>query len=209
MSYAAGSRSKIKYADRNRLSKDGRQTSRTLVGARHPAQVRRSWGIRGRLRPSPCTAGGLLVGYRRSAAKLTSVTCVRTRGDQVWRHIARGASVTQASGRRLSWPGGLNTSWLRNPVRLAGTYLDILQGRGSGTGWDMAGEVSAAMAFLKGSANPVIFDVGANHGEWTRGIWQALGTGRYYAYEPQSACQVSLASLQIPSLTIVQSGMSD
>jgi FkbM family methyltransferase len=104
---------------------------------------------------------------------------------------------------------GLNTSWLRNPVRLAGTYLDILQGRGSGTGWDMAGEVSAAMAFLKGSANPVIFDVGANHGEWTRGIWQALGTGRYYAYEPQSACQVSLASLQIPSLTIVQSGMSD
>ena len=65
------------------------------------------------------------------------------------------------------------------------------------------------MAFLKGSANPVIFDVGANHGEWTRGIWQALGTGRYYAYEPQSACQVSLASLQIPSLTIVQSGMSD
>ena len=65
------------------------------------------------------------------------------------------------------------------------------------------------MTFLKGSADPVIFDIGANHGEWTRGIWRALGTGRYYAYEPQSACQASLASLQIPSLTIIQSGMSD
>jgi FkbM family methyltransferase len=103
----------------------------------------------------------------------------------------------------------LNMSRLRNPARLAGIYLDILQGKGSGTGWDMPGEVSAAMTFLRGSTDPVVFDIGANHGEWTRGIWQALGTGRYYAYEPQSACQASLTSLQVPGLTIVQSGMSD
>lgn len=103
----------------------------------------------------------------------------------------------------------VNTRLLRNPVRLAGIYLDIVQGKGSGTGWDMAGEVSAALAFLAGIADPVVMDVGANRGEWTRGIFEALGTGRYFAYEPQSACQDSLRSLRIPDITIVQACLSD
>ena len=68
---------------------------------------------------------------------------------------------------------------MRNTVRLAATYLDILQGKGSGTGWDMAGEIHAALAFVQDIEEPVIFDIGANHGEWTRGVWDALGKGRY------------------------------
>lgn len=103
----------------------------------------------------------------------------------------------------------VNTRPVRNAARLAGIYLDIVQGKGSGTGWDMPGEVSAAITFLKGVAAPVIMDVGANRGEWTKGIYQALGAGRYFAYEPQSACQESLRSLHVPGITIVQTCLSD
>ena len=103
----------------------------------------------------------------------------------------------------------VNSRPLRNPARLAGIYLDILQGRGSGTGWDLAGEVSAAVPFLAGVADPVIFDVGANVGEWTLGMWRACGRGRYFAYEPQDACLPQLKSLPVPNLTVVRSAMSD
>jgi FkbM family methyltransferase len=98
---------------------------------------------------------------------------------------------------------------IRNPIRLSGIYLDILQGKGSGTGWDMSGEVSAALTFLAGITDPVIIDIGANHGDWTRGIWQALGWGQFFAYEPQEACLSSLNDLAIPKLTIVQKAVAD
>ncbi len=102
-----------------------------------------------------------------------------------------------------------NMQRLRNPTRLIAIYLDILQGKGSGTGWDMSGEVSAAMAFLEGVTNPIILDIGANHGEWTRGVWQALGRGQYFAYEPQEACRPRLMDSSVPALTIIQSAVSD
>lgn len=103
----------------------------------------------------------------------------------------------------------INTQALRNPIRLLGIYLDIIQGKGSGTGWDMSGEVTAALSFLKDAPDPVIFDVGANHGDWTRGIWRALHKGHYFAFEPQSGCQESLAASGIPTLTIISSALSD
>jgi FkbM family methyltransferase len=103
----------------------------------------------------------------------------------------------------------VNMPVFRNPTRLIGIYLDILQGKGSGTGWDMSGEVSAAVAFLKDVPDPIIFDIGANNGEWTRGIWQALGRGRYFAYEPQEACLLHLKDSSMPKLTISQSAVSD
>jgi FkbM family methyltransferase len=102
-----------------------------------------------------------------------------------------------------------NMQRTRNPTRLLAIYLDILQGKGSGTGWDMTGEVSAALAFLRDVADPVIVDIGANEGEWTRGIWQELHRGRYYAYEPQQACGARLTNLPVPGLTLIQSAVSD
>ena len=102
-----------------------------------------------------------------------------------------------------------NMRLARNPIRLVGIYLDILQGKGSGTGWDMSGEVSAALTFLSGVTDPVIFDIGANQGDWTRGIWQALNRGQYFAYEPQEACLSSLKDSAMPNLTIVQKAVSD
>lgn len=115
--------------------------------------------------------------------------------------IAKQASPVMASI--------VNTKGLRNPARLAGIYLDIVQGKGSGTGWDMAGEIAAATRFLDGIANPVVFDIGANYGDWTSGVWQAIGRGRYFAYEPQNACQASLAALAVPTLTVSKCAVSD
>jgi len=102
-----------------------------------------------------------------------------------------------------------NAGPVRGATRLLAMYLDILQGKGSGTGWDMGGEVTAAVAFLAGARDPVIFDVGANVGEWTREIWAALGRGRYFAYEPQQACADRLKASDVPGLTIVQRAVSD
>lgn len=54
-------------------------------------------------------------------------------------------------------------------TRLLETYLAIVQGRGSGTGWDMAGEVRVATGFIHRD-DAVVFDVGANMGEWSDGL---------------------------------------
>jgi FkbM family methyltransferase len=69
--------------------------------------------------------------------------------------------------------------------------------------------VSGALAFLGGIADPVIFDIGANRGEWTDAVWQALGRGRYFAYEPQEACQPRLKGSPVPNLTVVRCAVSD
>ena len=103
----------------------------------------------------------------------------------------------------------VNLGPVRNAVRLATIYLEILQGKGSGTGWDMAGEVTAAMHFLKAVPDPVIVDIGANHGDWTGGIWKALGRGRYFAFEPQEACLASIRAQNVPGLTITRSAVAD
>jgi FkbM family methyltransferase len=121
------------------------------------------------------------------------------------------AGIIGDFGKRISplLARAINTKRLRNPARLTGIYLDIIQGKGSGTGWDMAGEISAAAAFLKNASDPVIFDIGANHGEWTSGIWRTLGRGRYFAFEPQDECQASLTNTAVPTLKVIQSAVSD
>jgi hypothetical protein len=52
----------------------------------------------------------------------------------------------------------------RTATEFAETYLAILQGKGSGTGWDQAGETRAAAAFLRDVPAPVVLDMGANMG---------------------------------------------
>jgi len=84
-------------------------------------------------------------------------------------------------------------------TRKAGVYLDVLQGRGSGTGWDMDGETKAGASTVAGIHRPVIFDGGANLGQWASGMQHALGQAdpTFFLFEPQSACQDILAALPI------------
>lgn len=94
----------------------------------------------------------------------------------------------------------------RGLLRLATVYLDVLQGRGSGTGWDMAGEVRAASSTLQHVEAPVVIDGGANIGAWTLAMHQVLGhdRARFYLIEPQASCRVPLERLGVPNCTLVQ-----
>jgi FkbM family methyltransferase len=98
----------------------------------------------------------------------------------------------------------------RTAVRFAETYLAILQGKGAGTGWDLAGEARAAAAFLAGAPAPVVLDVGANYGQWAVAVDRAVGPGtaRFFLCEPQEACQPALRALPLRAV-LVPAAVSD
>ena len=99
----------------------------------------------------------------------------------------------------------------REGMRLLEVYLQILQGRGAGTGWDLRGEVIAAQSFLRGVDSPVIFDVGANFGQWTTGLHTALGAraGSFFMFEPQSACRPALAGMSDSHRVLIPAAVGD
>ncbi|MBL9118260.1 MAG: FkbM family methyltransferase [Verrucomicrobiaceae bacterium] len=75
----------------------------------------------------------------------------------------------------------------------ADAYFNFLLGRGSGTGWDLASEVACAANTL-GRDHAVIFDVGANRGEWSMMMQQLKPDSRVYMFEPSPDCQAILSS---------------
>jgi FkbM family methyltransferase len=83
-------------------------------------------------------------------------------------------------------------------------YLQVLDGRGSGTGWSMGDESAVAAAVLRRVPAPIVFDGGANIGLWSVGLHRALSNphARYYLFEPQASCQSRLAGLPLPNLTV-------
>lgn len=99
---------------------------------------------------------------------------------------------------------------LYRPVQNLGTYIEILQGRGSGTGWDMVGETTAAASFLSGVPSPVIFDGGANFGQWAMEMFTRLAHAdpRFFLFEPQLACQEVLSKLPMKK-TVVRIALGD
>jgi FkbM family methyltransferase len=72
-------------------------------------------------------------------------------------------------------------------ISLAETASAILQGKGAGSGWDLAAEIRAYKPFLHQGA--VLFDVGANIGEWSA---TAVDYGNLYMFEPQEGCRAHL-----------------
>jgi FkbM family methyltransferase len=88
-------------------------------------------------------------------------------------------------------------------------YLAFIQGKGSGSGWDMAGEIKAAVSCIK-SREPVIFDIGANYGKWSLSLLEnTQGKNlRLFLVEPSKHCQNYLRNLSIPNSTIIEAAMS-
>jgi FkbM family methyltransferase len=66
-------------------------------------------------------------------------------------------------------------------------YLNILLGNGSGTGWDLAEEVNAAVSVTP-EREPLVFDVGANRGDWTRFLLRRRPAARVVLFEPAAGC---------------------
>jgi FkbM family methyltransferase len=94
-------------------------------------------------------------------------------------------------------------------VRYAEIGTCLLQGKGAGSGWDMSGELRAAIACIK-RPNPVLLDVGANQGKWSQGMLRAFpAMQKVMLFEPQQDCLRILEGLQLPGKTIVPYAMSD
>ena len=75
----------------------------------------------------------------------------------------------------------------------ADAYFNFLLGRGSGTGWDLASEIACAANTLSRD-HAVIFDVGANRGEWSMMMQQLRPHSHIYMFEPSPDCQAILSS---------------
>jgi FkbM family methyltransferase len=78
--------------------------------------------------------------------------------------------------------------------RYAEAYLNILLGKGSGTGWDLEGEIRAACSTLR-LREPLVLDVGANQGDWSRLLLQKIPDARIVMFEPAQGCQRHLQPL--------------
>jgi FkbM family methyltransferase len=85
-------------------------------------------------------------------------------------------------------------------------YLGILFGKGSGTGWDMEGEITAACATLT-APDSLIFDVGANQGDWSRALLKKLPNARIVMFEPAAGCQSHLHPLVSERVCLVPSAV--
>ena len=132
----------------------------------------------------------------------------------------RGVGITVSNagalgrlGKRLAPPLARFSAGPRRSsvLQLVETYLSIIQGKGSGTGWDLDGEGVAAERFLRGIPAPVVLDVGANVGHWSSSLHAALrnADARYLLVEPQQACRDRLANLHLPGVEVIDVGISD
>lgn len=92
-------------------------------------------------------------------------------------------------------------------TRLAETYLAILQGKGSGTGWGLDTEVHAALSTID-NTEPLLFDVGAHRGSWSLQMRSYLPRARFVLFEPQPACQAAIVSHGVPEFTLVGRAVS-
>lgn len=94
-------------------------------------------------------------------------------------------------------------------TRLAALYLDIVQGLGSGTGWDRRAETKAAKVVLRSAHSPLVVDVGANFGQWALAVQRIVPNARFLLVEPQTACVEKLCVAPIADKQILQVAVSD
>ena len=97
---------------------------------------------------------------------------------------------------------GASTLGLLPASRLLEKYVAFMQGKGSGVGWDMDAEAVAANRFLNRS-DCVVFDVGANKGDWSKALSAIAVTEiQFVLIEPQPECVKLLRELPVRKLII-------
>lgn len=98
------------------------------------------------------------------------------------------------------------TRWLSKPARVMDAYLNFLLGKGSGTGWDMRHEIQTALSRVY-RQKPVIFDVGANVGEWSQNMLAAAPAAQLYLFEPSPACQAQIRARGLKYVALLPSAV--
>jgi len=96
-----------------------------------------------------------------------------------------------------------------NPLRMFDAYLNVLLGKGGGTGWYLQQELRAAISRIR-RAQPVVFDVGANVGRWSECLLQAVPGARVYMFEPSPGCREEIArKSRLAGATLIPAAVSD
>jgi FkbM family methyltransferase len=112
----------------------------------------------------------------------------------------------KSAAKPLSWIAC--SRWLYKPCRVLDAYLNFLMGKGSGTGWDMQEEVRAAVTRIH-RPQPVVFDVGANVGNWTEGLLQAVPDAKIYMFDPSPGCQAAIRKKNLPGVTLFSCALGE
>jgi len=85
-------------------------------------------------------------------------------------------------------------------------YLAILLGQGAGTGWSLNAETNAAIKIIKRrhdvNEHLIIFDIGANIGNWSALLAKIIKKGTYYLFEPQPGCHSYIVEKHIPNMKL-------
>lgn len=96
-----------------------------------------------------------------------------------------------------------------NLVRYGELGSNLVQGKGAGSGWDIASEVSVAASFVK-AKTPILLDIGANYGVWSKQMLELFpGCSKLILVEPQLDCVNSLATIDFPNKIICPFAVSD
>ena len=89
-------------------------------------------------------------------------------------------------------------------LTLLSWYIPFIQGQGSGTGCDIEAEIRAAIKCID-SDRPIIFDVGANMGEWSKLIAEKLNASyKLFQFEPAQHCRNILSGLELPDTILIE-----
>ncbi|MCC6937630.1 MAG: FkbM family methyltransferase [Flavobacteriales bacterium] len=89
----------------------------------------------------------------------------------------------------------------------AETYLGVLLGKGAGTGWAIAAEVTAARSVIH-TDEPVLFDVGAHLGEWSVLAKQHFSKARLILFEPQPSYQKAIGEHALSNSELIPFAVS-
>ncbi|NEQ39984.1 MAG: FkbM family methyltransferase [Okeania sp. SIO3I5] len=92
-------------------------------------------------------------------------------------------------------------------AKLFEAYWCCLLGKGAGAGWALNTEINAAKSVIH-TSHPVIFDVGANNGEWSLLLHKMFPESRIFLFEPQPACQKIIMEKQIPNSKLIPNAVS-
>ena len=116
-------------------------------------------------------------------------------------------------GRFLAPILALTVSYTRlTPIVMAlEKYFAFLVGRGSGSGWDIRGEVKSVSRFINSNC-PIVFDVGANDGRWALALSNHLGScAKVYLFECAEYCFPGLEKRMphIPNPQLIKKAVSD
>ena len=98
--------------------------------------------------------------------------------------------------------------WAQRPVRALDAYLNFLMGKGSGTGWDLDHEIQAALGRIHRDV-PVVFDVGANLGLWSRRLLELKPQARVFLFEPSPECLKRIEGLHLNTQGIIPAAVGD